>query len=85
MDIKLKLRLEVKGVEIELTPEDAKGLRDALDKLVGEKRTEYVPSWWPNFTWPWPYTYVTTTPVTWGNTWTAKVASTGDNVVTWLY
>ena len=58
MDITLKLK--VKNVEIELTMEDAKELRDALNDLVGEQKVihehhdhypwHYVPySPWPGY------------------------------------
>ncbi len=57
MDI--TLRLKVKGVEIELTREDAKELRDALNSLVGEPKVvhEYCNYPWPYWKWPTlPYT-----------------------------
>jgi len=38
----LKLVLKVKGVQIELSPQEAVELRDALDKVTG-RGTQYVP------------------------------------------
>lgn len=42
MDVSVKVKLSVKGVDIELSPDDVKGLHDALEKLMGKDRVEYV-------------------------------------------
>lgn len=51
-----KIVLEVGGVELSLTPEDAKTLQAALNELFQKKEIQYVPS---------PYPTVTVTPRPW--------------------
>jgi hypothetical protein len=56
MDITLKLK--IKDVEIELSREDAKKLKEALDELVGTKTIEHHHhDWdWRPYRYPWIWT-----------------------------
>lgn len=45
------IKIEVQGRELELTPEEARKLKDELDELMSEKKTEFVP-YYPY--WPYP-------------------------------
>jgi hypothetical protein len=59
--MEVKLKLKVKDIEIELSVDEAKKLRDTLEWLVGAavlKEPEYIPypvepyrPWW--YRWPW--------------------------------
>jgi hypothetical protein len=58
----VSVKLKIGKKEIEVTPAEAKELYEALGKVVGEKKTEYVP--YPR----WEYTPAPFPVVTWGNT-----------------
>lgn len=63
METKIKLTLKVKDVDIELSPEEAKALWQALGTLVGDKSTYipwpvYVEKYVPKYAWDW-WTYNT--------------------------
>jgi hypothetical protein len=65
--MEIKLKLKVKDVEIELTPEDAKELCKALQALVGEK--EVIKEIHHDGYWPWVWTNPWSKyPVTWTTT-----------------
>ena len=58
----IELTLKVKGVTLKLSVGDAKGLYEALGKVVGEKYPWYVTTTYPSGVYPWyltpfyPYT-----------------------------
>ena len=58
----IELTLKVKGVTIKLSVEDAKGLYEALGKVVGEKT--YTVTTYPSVVYPWAYTYPLKPPYT---------------------
>ena len=64
MDITIKLK--VKGIEIELTRQEAKELADALDGLTGTERWRVIPyeplPWYPTYP-----TYPTYPDLPWSN------------------
>ncbi len=65
--MEISLRLKVKGVEIELSKDEAIKLREALEELTGKvvKQVEWVPyNPYPWRWWTWPYGNYTTT-TTW--------------------
>ena len=65
MDITIKLK--VKGIELELTRQEAKELADALDGLTGTERLRVVP--YEPMLIPWyPTSYPTYPPLPWYGT-----------------
>lgn len=50
-----KITLDIDGIEIGLTPEQAKKLHMALDELIGEKRTVEHVHHHDNWYWQQPY------------------------------
>jgi len=51
-----KIVIEVGGVELSLSPEDAKTLRDALNELYPVVKEQYIP-YWPYTPSPWRITW----------------------------
>ena len=63
-----KIVLKIGKKTLEMTADEVKSLKEALDKMFGSEKIVY--RYWPNY--PWTYTYSN------GNDWT--VASTDDTV-----
>ena len=62
--MELKIKLKVKGVEIEMDEADAEELHKFLNKIYGKKEKEpvYIPTPYPVHRWSsWPYYDVTWT------------------------
>jgi hypothetical protein len=74
--MEIKLKLKVKDVEIELSQEDAKELRDALNSLVGKPEVIREYPWYP-----WIFGYPKTTFIgtpEWTHVYTTSTTSTND-------
>jgi hypothetical protein len=63
--MEIKLKLKIKDVEIELSPDEAKKLIEVLQAVCGGKmqiveKKEYIPYYYPHpYYWEWPYwTYI---------------------------
>jgi hypothetical protein len=77
MKPELTVKMKVKDVTIELTLEEVKNLKDALEELTGKivVQKEYVPYTYPSYPWKWwPYEIYCSSG---GTKWESKIS---DNV-----
>jgi len=80
-----KIVLKIGKNVVELSPDEAKELKDMLNELYGGEQVKYIPSpytIYPRWIYsdPWEYTRWTPPIITWGNT---DGASTGGTIVTY--
>ena len=43
MEVDVVVKLKLKGVEVELTPDELKALRDTIDTILGKNEMTYIP------------------------------------------
>ena len=80
--MEVKIKLKVKDVEIELTMEEAKDLRDVLSDLAGAKEVVKYVDRYPWYQWPtYPASHDATPWVKWSNGSMTTESAISDNVM----